>query len=295
MEWTESLKTAVAYMEAHITENFRADDVAEKIHMSTFYFQKGFTILTGMNVGEYIRNRRLYLAALDLTAGREKIIDIAYKYGYETPESFSKAFRRFHGCTPSQAKNDTSKIKVFLPLRIHIEIKGGNDMDFTVEKVEAFKVIGFQREFSMDSSYREIPKFWDAFANQYLIRLFESGPKDAVDKAICDNMVGEYGVCIDDIGGNGKFRYLIAGKYLGGGVPDGMTVFKFPNMNWAKFKAVGPCPGALQAVNTAIFKEWLPGNPDYEIAAGYNIEWYPRGNADAPDYESGIWVPVKHK
>lgn len=112
--------------------------------------------------------------------------------------------------------------------------------------------------------------------------------------APCQSMC-TYGVCIDDIG-NGKFHYLIAGKYTGGEVPEGMRLVELPQGDWAKFKCVGPMPGAFQTLNSQIFQEWLPGNPDYEIAGKYNIEWYScDGNPTGEDYESGIWIPVKRR
>lgn len=297
MEWTESLRSAIDYIEDHLLDNISAEDIADHVHVSSFYFQKGFKIMTGYSIGEYIRCRRLYLAALDIAAGKGKMIDIAFRYGYETPESFTKAFSRFHGISPMQMKGRSDKIRTFLPLKIRILIQGGNQMDYAVEKKDKFQVIGFEREFSMDSSYREIPKFWDEFRENYLVRLLlgTEAPKNAAEQVICDCMVGKYGICIDDIGKYGRFRYLIAGDYQGGPVPDGMTVYEFPDMEWAKFRCVGPMPGALQSVNTKIFEEWLPGNPDYKIAAGYNIEWYSKGNMSAPDYESSIWVPVVRK
>lgn len=292
MEWTESLRTAIDYMENHILDNISADDVADSVHISSFYLQKGFKIMTGYTISEYIRCRRLYLAALDVISCRDKVIDLAYKYGYETPESFTKAFSRFHGVSPIQMKGNSSKIKTFLPLKISIVIQGGNDMDYTVEKMGSFKVIGFQREFSFDNSYAEIPKFWDEIAQKYW-KLGER-KEGEIGKVICDCRVGEFGVCIDDIGG-GKFRYMIAGTYDGGEIPEGMTVFEFPAMEWAKFRCFGPMPGALQSVNTKIFKEWLPGNPDYSIAMGANIEWYSMEDMSSPTYESGIWLPVVRK
>ena len=97
------------------------------------------------------------------------------------------------------------------------------------------------------------------------------------------------------MGDQGKFRYLIAGKYTEGEVPEGMTVYEFPDMEWAKFRCTGPMPGALQSVNTKIFQEWLPNNQEYEIAMGANIEWYSNGDMSSIDYESGIWIPVKRK
>lgn len=291
MEWTESLKRAVQYIEKHLLDDIDVNQVAASVYMSPFYFQKGFSIMTGYSVGEYIRRRRLYLAALDAAAGQEKIIDLAYKYGYQTPESFTKAFSRFHGVPPAQIKGDTTKIKVFLPLKITVTIQGGNDMDYTVEKMEAMQVIGLERRIDYDSGYRDAPKFWEEF----WARCSSGKNSDDVRKVIENCKIGEFGVCIDDEPDSKQFRYMIAGKYDGGAVPEGMKLFTIPAALWAKFRCNGPMPGAFQAVNTKIFKEWLPGNPDYEVAMGINVEWYSMGDMSAPDYESEIWIPVKRK
>lgn len=297
MGWTESLQKAIRYMETHLLDDISVEDIAKEVYMSSFYFQKGFKIMTGYSPSEYIRNRRLYLAALDAISGDEKVIDMAYKYGYDTPESFTKAFHRFHGISPLQIRKQAERIRTFLPLKIKISIQGGNDMDYVVEKLEGFKVIGFEREFHFDSAYQEIPKFWDEFSGMCMKKPLseQEKPVDDIQQAICDCMIGEYGICIDDIGNEGKFRYLIAGTYKGGTVPDNMTLFTFPDMEWAKFNCTGSMPGALQSVNTKIFKEWLPNNPDFEIAMGASIEWYSQGDICAQDYESAIWIPVKRK
>lgn len=296
MEWTESIRRAIGYMETHILEDITVEEVAESVHISPFYLQRGFKIMTGYTIGEYMRCRRLYLAALDIFSGKEKVIDLAYKYGYETPESFTKAFTRFHGVSPIRMKDDTRRIRTFLPLKISVVIQGGNDMDYVVEEMKEFQVIGFAREFSFENSYQEIPKFWDEVAEKYgNLMSGKCAPENETEQAICDCMIGEYGLCIDDIGVEGKFRYLIAGEYKGGPVPEGMTIYEFPDMKWAKFRCCGSMPGALQSVNTKIFKEWLPGNPEYRIAMGANLEWYSQGDMTAPDYESAIWLPVVEK
>lgn len=296
MEWITSIKKAIKYMDEHLLEAKCAENVANEVSISPFYLQKGFKIMTGYSVTEYIRNRRLYLAALDVIADKEKVIDLAYKYGYETPESFTKAFARFHGVSPMQLRKDSSKIKVFLPLKIKITIQGGNDMDYVVEKMKSFKLIGFEREFTNDESYQEIPKFWDEFYQKYRKLLMEKGkPNGKVEETICNCCVGEYGVCIDDTGKEGKFRYLIAGSYTEGEVPEGMSVYEFPGLEWAKFSCKGSMPEALQTINTKIFQEWLPGNAEYEIAMGANIEWYSKGDTTDVDYESAIWLPIKRK
>lgn len=291
MEWIGSLKLAINYMEKHLLENISADEVAAEIYMSSFYFQKGFKILTGYSVGEYIRYRRLYMAALDVISGNEKVIDLAYKYSYDTPESFTKAFTRFHGVSPKQMKGDAKKIKTFLPLRINVSVKGGNDMDYVVEKMEGMKVIGYERSFSYETSYQEIPKFWEEFSYNYL----NGKNNEHVQKVIDECGIGEFGICIEGNSKEKEFLYMIAGKYNDCSVPEGMKIFEIPALEWAKFKCIGPLPGSLQSVNSQIFKDWLPGNPDYEIATGMNIEWYSKGDCSAIDYESEIWIPVKKK
>lgn len=294
MEWTSCLRSAISYMEAHLYEEITIEDIARHVNLSAVYLQKGFKVMTGYSLAEYIRNRRLYLAALEWISGKEKVIDLALRYGYDTPESFTKAFSRFHGCSPMQLRGNARKIKTFLPLKIKIQIQGGNDMDYVVEKMKGFKVIGVAKEVAFETGYEEIPKFWDGFSKTYMMPLMNGKqPSNELEQTIVDCCIGEYGVCIDDIGKDGKFRYLIAGTYQGGVVPEGMTVFEFPDMEWAKFRCVGPMPGALQTVNTAVFQEWLPGNTEYKIAMGCNIEWYSNGDGSAADYESGIWVPVE--
>ena len=283
------MKEAVNYMEAHLMENITAEDIAAHINLSPFYFQKGFKIITGMTIGAYLRSRRLYLAALDLLSGNEKVIDLAFRYGYETPESFTKALARFHGVTPSQV--DSRHIRPFLPLKLKVTLQGGYDMDYSIEKMEAFQVIGVSRRFSYETSYQDIPAFWDEH-----FRLCGSGGYSAKAlEALERHNVGEFAICIDDQAEPGTFRYMIAGTYQGGAVPEGLELHELPAANWAKFRCLGPLPGSLQSVNTEIFQHWLPGNPKYEMSGPYNIEWYSCGDTTSPDYESAIWLPVEER
>ena len=295
MEWLTSIRAAIDYMEANLLTISHADEVARAVYMSPFYLQKGFQIMTGCSVSEYIRNRRLYLAALDLRSRRDKVIDIALKYGYDTPESFARAFTRFHGHTPSQIREGERGIRVFLPLKISIEIKGGSSMDYVVEAMGPLRFIGFARRMDAENSYEKIPEFWEEIGATHIAPLMNGKqPETDVEKAVCRHKVGMYGLCADHIGAGG-FMYLIAGEYTGGDVPEGMAVCELPAMEWAKFRCKGPLPGALQAVNTRIFSEWLPGNAEYELAHEANIEWYAPGDPQDAGYESAIWVPVKRK
>jgi len=297
MEWITCIKSAINYIEEHLLDVQSPEEVALAVHISPMYLQRGFQIMTGYTIGEYIRNRRLHCAALEIINSQDKIIDIALKYGYETPESFTKAFTRFHGATPSEVRKDRSLMKIFHPLRVNIVIQGGEKMEFTVEKMAGFKVIGFSKEFSFDSSYGEIPKFWNEIFEKYEARLFKGNPPvTEIEQAMCANRIGEFGVCIDDIGKDGKFRYMICGRYMGGNVPEGMKLYELPDCEWAKFKCVGPMPESMQTVNTQIWKEWLPGNTEYELAGKFNIEWYSSaGSPQDADYQSAIWIPVNRK
>ena len=296
MEWLSAIRAAIDYMEKHLTDDIGAQDVADEVFLSPFFLQRGFSLMTGYGIGEYLRNRRLYQAALDLRGTDEKVIDIALRYCYETPESFTKAFARFHGATPTQVR-DGAKINVFLPLTIKLSIQGGHQMEYKITPMFPFKVIGFQKVFDNETAYDEIPKFWDEICEKYATGVYAgNAPANPYEQALVDNCIGEYGVCIDDIGG-GKFRYLVAGKYTGGDVPAGMTVYEFPRSDWAVFDCIGPIPEALQTVNTRIFREWLPGNPDYELYGNASVEWYDcvNGEKSDPDYHSAIWVPVRKK
>jgi AraC-like DNA-binding protein len=125
MNWLNDTQKAINFIEDNLLENIKVDDIAIYIHISTDHFQKMFNIVTGFSVSEYIRNRKLYLAGQDIMSSNEKIIDIALKYGYETPESFTKAFTRFHGATPTEVRTETSVLKSFYPLTIQINVKGG--------------------------------------------------------------------------------------------------------------------------------------------------------------------------
>ncbi|MBQ6159744.1 MAG: AraC family transcriptional regulator [Oscillospiraceae bacterium] len=296
MEWLTGIRTAIDFMERHLEENVSVQDVADRVFLSPFFLQRGFTLMTGYGIGEYLRSRRLYQAALDLRETEDKVIDIAFRYCYETPESFTKAFSRFHGATPSQVRGG-APFRVFLPLTINLTLQGGNQMDFKITPMFPFKLIGFQKVFDMETAYAEIPKFWDEICEKYAYNVYAgNAPANPYEQALMDNCIGEYGVCIDDLGGS-RFRYLIAGKYTGGPVPEGMVVYAFPRGEWAVFHCVGPIPEALQSVNTRIFREWLPGNPDYELCGNATVEWYDcvNGEKTDPDYHSAIWVPVQRR
>lgn len=294
MEWLTAVRGAIDYMENNLMTVTGAAEVAKSVCLSEMYLQRGFSVLTGYTLGEYIRNRRLYLAALDIANTDAKVIDIAFKYGYETPESFTKAFTRFHSASPSDLRKGKGSIRSFLPLRIKLTIQGGDHMEFKIEKKESFTVIGFDRVFRSETAYAEVPKFWDEIMDKFAAIFGGKAPETAQERACIENCVGEFGVCVGDAG-MGAFRYIIAGRYKGGEVPEGMVTYKFPEYDWAVFDCRGSMPDSLQSLNTRIFSEWLPGNREFELTGNASIEWYDEGDPAAPDYHSAIWLPIMRK
>ena len=285
MEWVEAISKALQYIEEHITDELTVEGIAEHVNISSFYFQKGFAMLCGLTLSEYIRNRRLALAGNELTAGDERIIDIAMKYGYDSPDSFTKAFTRFHGVTPTAARKGKVMLKSFAPLTIKLSLEGGYFMDYKIEKKEAFTVIANARTFTYENAKEVVPQFWQEH--------FQSGKGKTV--------MGFYGINIDEKMGNDTFEYMIADPYEEGReVPDGFIIRTIPEFTWAVFPCVGAMPDALQDVNTKIFTEWLPTLKEYEFAAGYCVEMYddptkyPNGTQD-DNYYCEIWIPVKQK
>ena len=281
MNWTKIIEDAIRFIEENITEELTVGRIAQEVNTSAFYFQKGFSMLCGYTVGEYVRMRRLSLAGEELTSSDTKVIDLAIKYGYDSADSFTKAFTRFHGNTPTNVRQNGASIKAFAPMHIKLTLDGGKTMEYRIEKKPAFKVMGVSKIIDYGNGYSTIPKFWDeVFANP------------------TNKIMGVYGVCLDDEIKGDQFRYMIADDYdEDKAKSEGYEVKEIPEYTWAVFPCKGAMPQALQSVNTQVFNEWLPAS-SYEIAAGFNIEFYtdekkyPLGAQD-PEYYSEIWVPVK--
>lgn len=284
MEWMKVIGDSIQYIENHMSDELSVDDIAKHIGISSFYYQKGFSMLCGFTVTEYIRNRRLALAGNEIIGTDQKIIEIAMKYGYDSPDSFTKAFTRFHGSTPTAVRKDNAMLKSFAPLKIKVLLEGGYLMDYRIEKKKEFTVIANAKTFAYENAKEIIPQFWHEH--------YASGKSQAV--------CGEFGINIDEMMGMDTFEYLIADTYRGQDVPDGFVLRTIPSFYWAVFPCRGAMPTALQDVNTKIFTEWLPAINEYEFAAGYCIEMYDdpqkyaKGTMDE-NYYCEIWIPVKRK
>lgn len=282
MNWMKAIEAAIEYIEENITEELTISGIASQVKISAFYFQKGFSMLCGYTVGEYIRKRRLSLAGRELLASDIRIVDLAAKYGYESPDSFTRAFTRFHGSTPTDVKKNGALLKSFAPLHIRLSLDGGKVMEYKIEEKPAFKVMGVTKMFSYEKANEDIPKYWDE-----ILALGERKP-----------VMGMYGICFDEEMSGNRFRYMIADDLREeAAAKENLTECEIPAHTWAVFPCRGPMPYPLQEVNRRIFSEWLPAN-SYEIAEGYNVEYY----SDAGDYQDGmqdpayyaeVWIPIR--
>jgi len=276
---------AVEYMENHMDESIDIEEVAKVSYSSTFHFQRMFHMLTGSTVAEYIRKRKLTLAAQELAATAIKVLDVALKYGYNTPESFSKAFRKVHGISPSAAREQGTKLKAHPRISFQLSLKGEKDMDYRIVERDAFKVVGKGlRVTTKDGeNFKRVPKFWQ-----------ESYQNGVCDK-IC-SICGEtpiLGICMNDFC-NEEFTYMIAAEKPDGFKDKDMSEIEIPASTWAIFESVGPVPGSIQKVWERIFSEWFPST-GFEHADAPELEVYSKGNTDAEDYYCEVWIPIVKK
>ncbi len=278
MDWIQSLNEAIDYIEDHILEPMTCADVANHVFISNAHFQRIFNLLTGNTIGEYLRYRRLTLAGQELLSSNERILDLAMKYGYESQESFSKAFTRFHGISPVLARKPGVHLKSFNRLTIKIVLEGGNIMEYKIVKKDSFDVVVKAKLIHAETSSSEIPAFWGEF--------FAEG--------LGEKLIPAMGICGDELNGGTEFKYGIGcPKELATEVKD-FEVWTIPANTWAVFKCVGAMPDAIQTMWKRVYSEWLPKS-NYELATGYDYEYNTEGDTNSPDYVSEIWLPIKEK
>ena len=285
MDYISGIQSALDYIESNLTEPLDYAEIARKAACSEFYFQKIFAVLCGMTLGEYIRSRRLTLAGSELRSADKKVIDVALKYGYESPESFTRAFVKFHGITPSEAKKEGAALKSFSPLSVKLTLKGGNMMNYKIIEKEAFYVLEKASRHSVENAENKatIPEFWTTCRKDGTV---ETLLKSTNDRTYL------FGICYNSAENQKEFDYSIA-AICGNDtpVPAGYRKNLIPARTWAIFECVGAMPKAIQELWHSIVTEFFPASgyhPTYEL----DIEAYPDGDMNSPSYRSEIWVPV---
>jgi len=283
MNTAKQMNEAITYIEKHLLEEISLEDISQSIYTSKFHFARMFNFLTGMTVFEYIRNRRLTKAVQDLRKSM-RVIDVAYKYGYETPESFSKAFKRLHGVSPSKVKHYTGVLKVVPALSVHLVLKGEEKMEYRIVDKDKIHIVGLKRSITTvdNQNFKLIPAFWD--------EVMEDGSFQKINKYAND--LGTMGVITNYNESSHSFDYYIAieGQSIEGF--DQAVTTEIAPAKYAIFTSKGPLPNSIQDTWQKIYSEFYPAT-DYKHAGTAEFEVYMTGDSSQEDYECEIWIPIK--
>jgi len=275
------LNRAMTYIEAHIDDDLALADVSSVTAYSPYHFGRLFYYIADLPLSEYIRKRKLSLAALRLQNGNEKVIDLAVMFGYENADSFSRAFVKQHGVTPSAARQSGVNLTIFPPLTFQIKIKGVQAMNWRIEEKEAFEVFGIEKMFNAGES-NDVPAFWDESAND--------GSRVKLAERVA-GLPGPNAICGGTDPKTNTFSYMICFEVEEGLNTDGFKVVSIPKQTWAVFRAdVNEYGDKIPELFGRIYSEWFPSS-GYEKVEGWDMEIY-GVYPDGKKYEE-VWVPAR--
>lgn len=290
MDMLARVNGALSYIEENLTNSVDFKEAARIACCSEYHFTRMFSFLAGITLSEYIRRRRLTLAALELSHSDLKVIDVALKYGYVSPDAFSRAFQSMHGITPSDARIHGQSLKAFPRMTFQLTIKGGSEMNYRIEDKDAFRIVGMKRRVAIifEGVNPEIASMFESLTPELINEikgLSNVQPSGLISAStnFSEGRMEEKGEC---------------DHYIGAATtkdaPDGMAQLEVPASTWAVFTAVGSFPSALQEVWGRIYSEWFPSS-DYELSEGPEILWNEHKDVAAPQFKSEIWIPIKKK
>jgi AraC family transcriptional regulator len=279
VDWVERINAVVDYIEGRIESEEPIDEIAiSKIAACSFgLFQGSFAQMSGISLSEYARRRKLTLAAHDLQNTDAKVTDVAMKYGYQSADAFSVAFKRLHGISPMESKKPNMKLTFYCRLRFALTIQGVDRMDYTIIERGVFNVAGIRRTTPYGGGTWAIVK--------------SDGGNDRANE-----LFGKFyalGLCFG-FGDDGSNDYMCAVEH-GGELPDGLDSFSYPAATWLKFEAKGTITGnTLGNVWQRINNEFLPQSK-YEKSELPTIEKYVSWDEAANLCNVEIWIPVAMK
>lgn len=282
MEWIEHLNKTINYIEEHITEDINYQQLARIACCSTYHFQRMFAYMAGISLSEYIRRRRMSLAAIDLQSSNEKIINIGLKYGYTSPTAFNRAFHSIHGITPSAARKGGIPMKSYPPICFKITVKGVEEMNYRIEEKSAFRIVGISQPLhkEIEKNFSIVPQMWQKAAMDgtipKLAAMMNSQPVGLLGVSVCNDVE--------------EWKYFIAVS-TSAPVEDALEEYTVPASTWAIFAGTGASQ-SIQELEQRIVTEWLPTS-GYEYANAPDIEVYLNPDPDNAQYE--VWIPVIKK
>jgi len=280
MDWLKNWNKALDYLEQNLDGEIELEELGRLAGCSSYHFQRMFSHLAGVPLSEYIRRRRMTRAAMDLQNG-EKVLEVALRYGYDSPTAFNRAFQMIHGIPPSLAKQDAVKLKAFPRIRFKFILKGADEMEYQIVKREAFRVVGFCTPLpaDMEESFRRVPEFWGEAGPRLpeLLSLMNGDSMGVLGISTCEDKDNDY--------------YIAAASSAP--VPAGMREWTVPAAAWAIFTGKGQPPAAVQELQKRIVSEWLPDS-GCEWAQVPDIEVYldPPGG---PESRFQVWLPVTRR
>ena len=289
MEWSDRMNAAISYIEDNLDGEIDLVQAAEKACCSLFHFQRMFFAIIGMTPSEYARRRRLTLAARELATSSGKVIDVAMKYGYDSPEAFTRAFRNVHGVNPQAAREPGTKLAAFPRVSFHIELKGENNMDYKIFEKPPFRVAGRIKKIPTANNQNliDIKKWWESFLQSPERQQIEEVAGEKAGDITGGMMLG---ICFD-YGQKEEFSYAIAVELPKGKSPKPFETLDIPASTWAVFETtVDDIPKCWNQIS----REWFPST-GYESTGGPEFEVYPPGDFNNPAMPCQIWVPINKK
>lgn len=280
MEWLDRMNEALEYIESHLDKKIETECLAKIACCSSYHFQRMFSYIAGVPLSEYIRRRRMSLAAVDLAAG-EKVLDVALRYGYESPTSFNRAFQSVHGITPSAAQKEGISMKAFPRISFKMIIKGESEMEYHIQKKEKFRIVGVKAPLlkEIEKNFEIVPGMWAKAA--------ADGTVEKLVQIMSRETPGILGVSA--CAGEDNWFYYIAAASDQEPL-EGMEEYIVPASTWAVFPGEGL--ENLQELEKKIVTEWLPSS-GYEYGDAPDIELYLEMDPAHAKYE--IWIPVVKK
>ncbi len=290
MDSLNSMNNAMVYIEEHLTDDIDYSEVSKIASCSEYHFKRMFSFLSGIGLSEYIRRRRLTLAALDLKDTNLRIIDVAVKYGYDSADAFSRAFHSMHGILPSEARSENTQLKAYPRMTFQLSIKGGCEMNYRIVEKGPFKLVGVKKRVPIifEGVNPEIAKMTELLTPEVIKHL--KAISDMEPRGIISASTNFSEGRMEE---KGELDHYIGVATSSNDTAD-FDVLKIDASTWAVFESIGPFPETLQNVWGRIYSEWFPSS-GYEAAPGPEILWNESPDTGNPKYRSEIWIPVKKK
>ena len=288
MDSLSSMNNALTYIESHLTEVIDFKVLSKIALCSEYHFKRMFSFLSGISLSEYIRRRRLTLAALELKDSNLRIIDIAMKYEYGSADSFSRAFYSVHGILPSEARNESAQIKAFPRMTFQLSIQGGCEMNCRIVEKEPFRLVGYKKRVPMVFSgvNPEITKMYELLTSEVIVQLKSLSNIEPTGMISASTNFSE-----GRMDEKGELDHYIGVATTSSDVGD-FDELEVESNTWAVFESIGPFPETLQKIWGRIYSEWFPSS-GYESVNGPEILWNESTDLHNPKYRSEIWIPVK--